>query len=189
MDASSSSLAPSLLLAMPQLRDPNFSRTVVLLCEHGPKGAMGFVVNRPTDTRAAEAVALDPPLMSDSGMRLWTGGPMEQHRGFLLLGDDPTSAESERITEGFHLTASLAVLRRLLEATPERIERTRARLLLGYAGWGPGQLDSELAESSWLTVPADPEIVFATPADEMWEAAIRSLGVDPMALAVAPGVQ
>lgn len=196
MDARSPSLAPSLLLAMPQLRDPNFARTVVLLCEYGPQGAMGFVVNRPTDTRAAEAVAMDPPLTSDSGMRLWTGGPVEQHRGFLLLGEgflpvgeDPASTDSERIGDGFRLTASLSVLRRLLEAAPERIERTRARLLLGYAGWGPGQLDSELAESSWLTAPADPDLVFATPAEEMWEAAIRSLGVDPMALAVAPGVQ
>ena len=184
-----SSLAPTLLVAMPQLRDPNFARTVVLLCEHGPRGAMGFVVNRPTETRAAEAVSMDPPLTGDSGMRLWAGGPVEQHRGFLLLGADPGSGDSERITDGFHLTASLAVLRRLLEATPERIERTRARLLLGYAGWGPGQLDSELAESAWLTAPVDPGLVFETPADEMWAATIRSLGVDPMSLAIGPGIQ
>src|SRR5262249_45145364 len=74
-------LAPSLLLAMPQLRDPNFSRAVVLLCEHGPEGAVGFVVNRPTDISAASAVALDPPPKRDSGMRLWTGGPVETNRG------------------------------------------------------------------------------------------------------------
>lgn len=183
------SLAPTLLVAMPQLRDPNFSRTVVLLCEHGPKGAMGFVVNRPTDTRAVEAVAMDPPLEGDSGMRLWTGGPVEQHRGFLLLGANPGSGDSEEIGDGFHLTASLAVLRTLLEARPEDVGHTRARLLLGYAGWGPGQLDSELAQSAWLTAPPDPELVFETPADEMWEAAIRSLGVDPMSLALGPGVQ
>src|SRR5215472_14898151 len=81
------SLAPTLLLAMPQLRDPNFSRTVVLLCQYGPSGALGFVVNRPTDVRAAEAVVLDPPVRGDSGIRLWTGGPVEPHRGFLLLGE------------------------------------------------------------------------------------------------------
>src|SRR5262249_50410474 len=85
------SLAPSLLLAMPQLRDPNFSRAVVLLCEHGPDGAVGFVVNRPTDIRAANAVALDPPPQRDSGLRLWTGGPVETNRGFLLLGNGPGS--------------------------------------------------------------------------------------------------
>jgi putative transcriptional regulator len=189
MDRDQDSIAPTLLVAMPQLRDPNFARSVVLLCEHGTGGAMGFVVNRPTTTRAAEAVSLDPPLRSDSGMRLWTGGPVEQHRGFLLLGADPGSGETERIGDGFHLTASLAVLRSLLESRPEEVEGTRARLLLGYAGWGPGQLDAELAESSWLTAPPDPDLVFATPADEMWEAAIRSLGVDPMSLALGPGVQ
>jgi putative transcriptional regulator len=189
MDEPSSVFAPGLLIAMPQLRDPNFFRTVVLLCEHGPAGAMGFVVNRPTETLAAEAVAMDPPLAGDSGMRLWSGGPVEQHRGFLLLGTDPGRGDSEQITDGFHLTASLAVLRDLLEAPPDQLGRTRARLLLGYAGWGPGQLDSELAESAWLMAPANPGIVFETPADEMWEAVIRSLGVDPMSLTPAPGVQ
>jgi putative transcriptional regulator len=189
MEDSDASLAPTLLVAMPQLRDPNFARSVVLLCEHGPKGAMGFVVNRPTETRAAEAVAMDPPLQGDSGLRLWAGGPVEQHRGFLLLGSDPGSGDAEQIGVGFHLTASLAVLRNLLEARPDEIENARARLLLGYAGWGPGQLDSELAQSAWLTAPADPGLVFETPAETMWEAAIRGLGVDPMSLALGPGVQ
>src|SRR3990172_8165949 len=75
--SSEASFAPTLLLAMPQLRDPNFVRSVVLLCEHGPNGAVGFVVNRPTDLRAAESVALEPPLSGDSGLMLWTGGPVE----------------------------------------------------------------------------------------------------------------
>jgi len=183
------SLAPTLLLAMPQLRDPNFSRTVVLLCEHGPKGALGFVVNRPTDRRAAEAVALDPPLRGDSGLMLWTGGPVEPQRGFLLLGDNPGVADSERVADGFHLTASLAVLRKLLEDDPATVAVQRCRLLLGYAGWAPGQLDSELAASAWLTAPPDAALVFDAPPDEMWERAIRSLGVDPMALQLGPGVQ
>jgi putative transcriptional regulator len=132
---------------------------------------------------------MEPPLTGDSGMRLWAGGPVEQHRGFLLLGNDPGHGDGEQIMPGFHLTASLAVLRELLEAEPERLGPTRARLLLGYAGWGPGQLDSELADSAWLTTTADPDLVFETPAEEMWEAAIRTLGVDPMALTAGPGVQ
>ena len=189
MDDPSSVLAPSLLVAMPQLRDPNFFRSVVLLCEHGPDGAMGFVVNRPTETRAVEAVAMEPPLAGDSGMVLWAGGPVEQHRGFLLLGADLGRGESEPISSDFHLTASLAVLREILEATPDRPDHTRARLLLGYAGWGPGQLDAELAESAWITAPADPALVFETPPDTMWERAIRSLGIEPMSLSPAPGVQ
>ena len=183
------SFAPTLLLAMPQLRDPNFSRTVVLLCQYGPSGALGFVVNRPTDVRAAEAVVLDPPVRGDSGIRLWTGGPVEPHRGFLLLGEDPGVSESEKVSDGFHLTASLDVLRRLLESDPADVAARRARLLLGYAGWGPGQLDQELTGSAWLTAPPDPALVFETPAEEMWERAIRGLGVEPMALQLGPGVQ
>src|SRR5262249_36439400 len=131
------SLAPSLLLAMPQPRDPNFSRAAGLLCEDGPDGAVGFVVNRPTDIRAANAVALDPPPQRDSGLRLWTGGPVETNRGFLLLGNDPGSDGSQRIGEGFYLTPSMEILRPLLEAHPLQLPRRRCRLLLGYAGWGP----------------------------------------------------
>jgi putative transcriptional regulator len=183
------SFAPTLLLAMPQLRDPNFTRSVVLLCEHGEQGALGFVVNRPTDIRAADSVALDPPLNGDSGLKLWTGGPVEPQRGFLLLGDDPGVDDSECISTGFHLTASVEVLRRLLEDAPDELARRRCRLLLGYAGWGPGQLDSELTASAWLTAPPDPGLVFDAPPAEMWERAIRSLGVDPMALQLGPGIQ
>src|SRR5262245_55495020 len=182
-------LTPSLLLAMPQLRDPNFTRSVVLLCEHGPDCALGFVVNRPTDVHAAQAVALDPPPVRDSGLRLWTGGPVETSRGFLLLGEDPDVEQSQRVGDGFYITSSMEVLRPLLEAHPLELPQRRCRLLLGYAGWGPGQLDQELAASAWLTAPADPDLVFGTPADEMWETAIRGLGVDPLALQPAPGVQ
>jgi putative transcriptional regulator len=183
------SFAPTLLIAMPQLQDRNFSRSVVLLCEHGSSGAIGFVVNRPTELKAASAVALDPPPHGDSGLMLWTGGPVEPQRGFLLLGDNPGVEDSEEITDGFHLTASVDVLRRLLETTPDELARRRCRLLLGYAGWAPGQLDGELAQSAWLSAPPDPGLVFETEPDQMWERAIRSLGVDPMALQLAPGVQ
>jgi putative transcriptional regulator len=183
------SFAPTLLLAMPQLRDPNFSRTVVLLCEHGPRGALGFVVNRPTEVRAADAVVLDPPLQGDSGIVLWTGGPVEPQRGFLLLGYDPEIDDSEKVSEGFHLTASAELLRKLLEFPPDQMAGRRARLLLGYAGWGPGQLDQELTASAWLTAPPDADLVFETPPEHMWERAIRGLGVDPMALQVGAGVQ
>lgn len=189
MDGETARFAPTLLLAMPQLRDKNFARSVVLLCEHGNQGAVGFVVNRPTEMRASEAVALDPPLRVDSGMMLWNGGPVEPERGFLLLGAHPGVADSERITDGFHLTASIEVLRRFLEIQSDELPGLRARLLLGYAGWGPGQLDAELAASAWLAAPPDPDLVFESPPEEMWERAIRGLGVDPMALTLAPGIQ
>lgn len=185
------SIAPALLVAMPQLLDRNFHRSVVLLVEHNEERAVGFVVNKPTETRAAEAVVLDPPANGDSGLCLWTGGPVEPHRGFLLLGRDPgTDAdESEEVTTGFHLTASLDVLRRLIESSPASLADERCRLLLGYAGWGPGQLDHELAQSAWLLAPISTELVFETHPDAMWERAIRSLGIDPLALQAAPGIQ
>jgi putative transcriptional regulator len=183
------SFAPTLLLAMPQLRDRNFARSVVLLCEHGAKGALGFVVNRPTELRASQVVSLEPPLRGDSGLMLWTGGPVEPQRGFLLLGDDPGIEESERVSDGFHLTSSVDGLRRLLEIGPGELANRRCRLLLGYAGWGPGQLDTEITACAWLTAEPDPDLVFETPPDQMWERAIRGLGVDPMALQVGAGVQ
>src|SRR5258705_11506912 len=150
------SFAPTLLLAMPQLRDPNFVRSVVLLCEHGAQGARDSVVNGRTEVGAVDAVVLDPPASGDSGLMLWAGGPVESQRGFLLLGDDPGVADSERVAEGFHLTASVDVLRRLLTAAPADTALRRARLLLGYAGWGPGQLDAELTPSPRLTAPPQP---------------------------------
>jgi putative transcriptional regulator len=189
--AEAGSIAPALLVAMPQLLDPNFRRSVVLLVEHSEERAVGFVVNRPTDTRAADAVVLDPPATGDSGLCLWTGGPVEPHRGFLLLGRDPgtESEESEIVTEGIHLTASLEVLRSLIETSPTALADEPCRLLLGYAGWGPGQLDRELAESAWLLAPLKRELVFDTAPEAMWERTIRSLGIEPLALQAAPGIQ
>ena len=158
---------------MPQLRDPNFVRSVVLLCEHGAQGALGFVVNRPTEVRAVDAVVLDPPASGDSGLMLWAGGPVESQRGFLLLGDDPGVEDSERVAEGFHLTASVDVLRRLLTAAPADTALRRARLLLGYAGWGPGQLESELDQNAWFVVDLHNDDPFASDPDRLWRSVLR----------------
>jgi len=187
--ASTGSFAPTLLLAMPQMADPNFARSVVLLCEHGAEGAIGFIVNRPTDLRAAAAVVLDPPVSRDNGLVFWSGGPVEPERGFLLLGESPGGGDSQCVAEGLYLTASVEVLRGILESDPQEVARRRCRLLLGYAGWGPGQLDQELTASAWLAAPAEADLVFNTAPEVMWDRAIRSLGVDPMALQLGPGVQ
>ncbi|HSV07263.1 MAG TPA: YqgE/AlgH family protein, partial [Candidatus Binatus sp.] len=187
--ASTGSFAPTLLLAMPQMADRNFARSVVLLCEHGADGAIGFIVNRPTDLRAAAAVVLDPPVSRDNGLVFWSGGPVEPERGFLLLGESPGAVDSQCVAEGLYLTASVEVLRGILESDPQEVARRRCRLLLGYAGWGPGQLDQELTASAWLSAPAEADLVFNTAPEVMWDRAIRSLGVDPMALQLGPGVQ
>lgn len=183
MGRSASSLAPTLLVSMPQMLDPNFARSVVLLCEHGPEGAFGLIVNRPSETLAAEAVQLVPPPARDSGVALWSGGPVEPQRGWILLGEEPAEADSVEVAEGVYLTTSLDVLRRIVEdGWP------RTRILTGYAGWGPGQLDDELAASAWLTADITAALVFDTPADGMWEAAIRTLGADPGLLQMGHGV-
>ena len=138
---------------------------------------------------AAAAVVLDPPVSRDNGLVFWSGGPVEPERGFLLLGESPGAVDSQCVSEGLYLTASVEVLRRLLECDPEEVARKRCRLLLGYAGWGPGQLDRELTASAWLTAPAEAGLVFGTAPEAMWERAIRSLGVDPLALQLGPGIQ
>lgn len=178
------SLAPTLLLSMPQLSDPNFHQTVVLLCEHNPAGAFGLVLNRPTDTPAAAAVQLDPPILRASPMPLWAGGPVEPHRGWILLGEQAEEGETLEICSGLYLSTSPLLLRRLLEGSPSH----RARLLNGYAGWGPGQLDEELAASAWLTTDVELDLVFDTDAAMMWESGIRRLGADPALLQMSRGV-
>ena len=183
MPTDNSPLAPSLLVAMPQLVDPNFARAVVLLCEHHDKGAMGLVVNRPTETRASEILQLDPPLARESNLPVWIGGPVDPTRGWLLLAD--SEADGAQICPGLYLSASVACLRQVMEA---EIPQPRCRFLVGYAGWGPRQLDSELAASAWLTVPLELDLLFDTPSESMWEVAIRRLGIDPAALAMGPGV-
>ncbi len=173
----------SLLISMPQLQDPNFARTVVLLCDYGPDGAFGLVINRPADVPATEMVRLEPPVVAGNDMPLWIGGPVEPQRGWILLGEEP-AAEFKRIRDGLYLSTSPALLREVLEARPA----PRARVLAGYAGWGPGQLDDELAQSAWLMADVDLDIVFDVPAAAMWETVIRRLGADPSMLTTGHGV-
>ena len=217
-----SSLAPSLLLSMPQLVDPNFNRTVVLMCTHNNQGAFGLVVNRPLVTTGRIVVDLDPPAAAprakrdkperahpdvaqggpergesrgtgtreqggpDRELQVWVGGPVEPERSWILVGDEPADMEEPgtRIAEGLYLSTSPDLLRRLLEPSPP----PRARLMIGYSGWGPGQLEAELEASAWLISDVDRDLIFNTAPERMWEAAIRRLGADPAALHTSRGV-
>lgn len=181
------SLAPSLLLSMPQLVDPNFNRTVVLLCKHSEEGAFGLVVNRPLATTGRVVVQLDPPVSTDHELRVWVGGPVEPERSWVLVGEEPDTAGERlgvRIADGLYLSTSPNLLRRLLETPPP----SHARLVIGYAGWGAGQLEAELEASAWLISDVDRDLIFATPPEQMWERAIRRLGADPAALQASRGV-
>jgi putative transcriptional regulator len=180
-------LAPAFLLSMPQLTDPNFSRTVVLLCKHSEDGAFGLVVNRPLTTSGRVVVNLDPPVTTDRELEVWVGGPVEPQRSWMLASGDVVRGEDFTgmpIAEGLSLTTSPDLLRRLLEPEPPPY----ARLIVGYSGWAPGQLEAELEASAWLISDVDPQLIFNTPADRMWEAAIRRLGADPATLQMSKGV-
>src|SRR3954466_5654408 len=186
-DSMTSSLAPTFLLSMPQMTDPNFTRTVVLLCKHHHDGAFGLVVNRPLVTSGRVTVKLDPPVSTDRELQVWVGGPVEPHRSWVLVGEEPDEAEElggMKIADGLYLSTSPDLLRRLLEPDPPAM----TRLLVGYSGWGPGQLEAELEEASWLMSDIDRALIFNTPAGRLWEAAIRRLGVDPAALHMSRGV-
>jgi putative transcriptional regulator len=179
------SLAPSLLLSMPQLIDPNFHKSVVLLCEHAPEGAFGLVVNRPSDIAAASAVRLQPPVDQPNDLPLLIGGPVEPQRGWILTAQPPDGVEYRGVGAGLYLSASPVLLRRVLTIRPLP---KRTQVLAGYAGWGPGQLDEELAQSSWLIMPVELDLIFEIPAAAAWEMAIRRLGADPHALQQGHGV-
>jgi len=174
---------PALLLSMPQLQDPNFAKTVVLLCEYNPDGAFGVVLNRPTDMSAISMVRLDPPVTDGNDMPLYIGGPVEPQRGWILLGAAPAT-QFKTISDGLYLSTSPTLLRHVLVTRPA----PRARVLAGYAGWGPGQLDEELAQSAWLMSDIELDLIFDIRASAMWETAIRRLGADPSTLTMGHGV-
>jgi putative transcriptional regulator len=180
-----SSLAPALLVSMPQLTDPNFAKSVVLLCEHAPEGAFGLVVNRPSEISAAAAVHTHPPLDVPNDLPLLIGGPVEPQRGWILTAQQPEGVEHQGLGAGLYLSASPVLLRRALTARPMP---NRTIVLAGYAGWGPRQLDAELAESAWLIAPVDLDLIFEIPSNASWEMAIRRLGADPHHLQAGHGV-
>jgi putative transcriptional regulator len=185
------SLAPTLLLSMPQLLDPNFKHTVVLLCTHTEDGAFGLVVNRPVVTSGRVVVNLEPPISTERELEVWIGGPVEPQRSWMLVGRDlepdfePDDVERGMpIASGLSLTTSPELLRRMLE----REAPSRTRLVLGYSGWAAGQLEAELQQSAWLMCDVDADLIFDTPAAGMWETAIRRLGADPATLQMSRGV-
>ena len=177
-------LAPVLLVSMPQMLDPNFARTVVLLAEYGRHGAFGLVVNRRMDEPAHEVIRPDPPMDIRKDVHLFVGGPVEPNRAWVLTAHRELDNDALEIQSGVYLSASPTLIRHALQSSPD----PPLRLVIGYAGWGPGQLDEELAASSWLMAPVAADLVFETPIDQMWETAIRRLGAEPSALQSSSGV-
>ncbi len=172
-----SSLKSQLLIAMPTLADPNFSRTVTYICEHGDHGAMGIVLNRPTDLSLADVLRhmdIEGGLGAAGTQIVYLGGPVEEERGFVLHTRTEPWDSTLAIDDGISITTS----RDILEAMAHGNGPDRTLVALGYAGWGAGQLEDELQQNAWLSGPSDRSILFELPADQRWEAAARLLGVD-----------
>ena len=181
------SLAPTFLVAMPQLLDPNFRRTVVLLVHHDEEGTFGIVLNRSTEITAPSLCAtLDIAWHGEQAEPIGWGGPVQPQTGWVLFDDESDTAfgdDVKYVGEGVHFAGSLDVLRKIAVAPPQRL-----RLLLGYAGWGPGQLESELAEGAWLLAPVSREMVFDIDPSRMWEQVLRNMGIEPATLVATRGV-
>lgn len=180
-------MAPGLLLAMPQLQDPNFSRAVVLMIEHSPQGSFGLVINHPSPIKASELLdSLEMSWHGEDTAVVWAGGPVSPSTGWVLhepIGVAQPGQGTIAITSSILLSTSPDRLRAIANQPPRNI-----RLLLGYSGWGAGQLEEEMARGAWLHVAADPKLVFDTPPDEIWETALGQLGINPASLFVSRGV-
>ncbi|ART79561.1 YqgE/AlgH family protein [Oceanisphaera avium] len=181
------SLQHHFLIAMPSLKDPFFGGAVTYVCEHNDEGAMGLVINIPIDLPLYELLAQLEMAPEDERSELkrpvLQGGPVAADRGFVLHTPKNGFSSSQLLADNLMITTSPDVLETLgSEEAPEHY-----LVALGYAGWTPGQLEQELSENSWLTVPADTELLFDTPFSKRWQQAIARLGVDPQHLSSQVG--
>ncbi|MBX3662321.1 MAG: YqgE/AlgH family protein [Burkholderiales bacterium] len=171
-------LTQHFLIAMPAMADPHFAKTLTLVCEHNENGALGIIVNRPTDLSLQgllEQVKVTPdPQQSFSSVPVHFGGPVQVDRGFVLHKPQGSWQSTLKVGEDIGLTTS----KDILEAAARGEGPPQMLITLGYAGWAPGQLEHELAQNAWLTVPARTDILFDLPAEERLPAAMQLLGVD-----------
>ncbi|MCU0700173.1 MAG: YqgE/AlgH family protein [Myxococcaceae bacterium] len=178
-------LAPGFLIAMPQMLDPNFARTVVLMLEHNDEGAMGLVINRTaeltfSDLGRSQKLEIAPGRELDP---IFVGGPVEPYRGF-VLHDDESVEERAPLLPGLFLSVTTDALEPLLKSPSIRL-----RFCLGYAGWGPGQLEKEIEQGSWLFTEARREVVLLGEPEHVWSEVIKSMGVDPAMLVTTGGIR
>ena len=179
-------LPGQLLIAIPSMTDPRFEKSVIYMCAHNADGAMGLVINRAIDSLTFPELLEQLEIDSGSGgdqIRVLFGGPVEQARGFVLHSPDYIQDASLVVDDNVVLTATIDILRAIADGTGPN----NCLLALGYAGWGAGQLDSEIKSNGWLSVDADEELVFGCNLDEKWERAMTKIGIDPRMLSDAAG--
>ncbi|MCZ4259544.1 MAG: YqgE/AlgH family protein [Limimaricola soesokkakensis] len=187
MKALNPDLSGKLLIAMPGMGDPRFDHAVIFICAHSDEGAMGLIVNKPaTEVRFSDLleqleITPDPGLRD---IRVHLGGPVEESRGFVLHTTDYASDQGTlQVDEGTAMTATLDVLEEIAHGRGPK----SSLLALGYAGWGPGQLESELAQNGWLIGEAQHAVVFGRANEHKWAAALKGLGIDPLSLSPTSG--
>ena len=183
-------LTNQFLIAMPGMADDTFAGTVVYLCEHSERGALGLVINKPIDIKLKnlfEKVELSLDREELAELPVYFGGPVQTERGFVLherLGSEPSAYSSTMsVPGGLEMTTS----RDVLEAMSNGAGPKRVLITLGYSGWEAGQLEDELGRNGWLTVDADPAIIFDTPIEKRYERAVSLLGIDPRMLSPDAG--
>ena len=179
-------LTDHFIIAMPGLEDANFDHSVTYICEHDDSGSFGLIINKETELKVGE-VMQQMQIDSDDNSKLdepiFIGGPVQPDRGFILHSPTGDWNSSLQVNDKIALTTS----KDILEAIASSQGPEHSMVALGYAGWGPGQLEAEMAANSWLSCPADEQIIFHTPCSDRWQAAADILGVDLSLLTNDPG--
>jgi len=171
-------LEGSILIAMPSMSDPRFKKTIILLIAHNEEGAMGIVLNKNMETLTFKSLLDQLEIEHDEDVgktRVHFGGPVDSERGFVLHSTDTIHETSAIISEGIAVTATLDMLQTMASGEGP----SSSFVALGYAGWGPGQLEQEIQQNGWLVVDADPDLVFGQQLSGKWQSAIGKLGFDP----------
>ena len=180
-------LTGALLISMPAMGDPRFERSVILICAHGEDGAMGLIINKPSQELdfAGLLEHLDIPSAPEGrDIRVHFGGPVEMGRGFVLHSPEyRATGGTMEVAGGYAMTATLDILQELAQGGGPR----EALLALGYAGWGPGQLEAEIARNDWLTTEPPPGLIFGADDGGKWSAALKAMGIAPLVLSAAAG--
>jgi putative transcriptional regulator len=165
------------LIAMPALQDNNFSHTVTYICEHNTNGTLGITINRPSEFQLSEMLtqlAIEFKLPATGLRSIFVGGPVQQDRGFILHSPNGNWESSLKVNDSISVTTSRDILQAIADGTgPDE-----CIIALGYSGWAPGQLEAELSANAWLSCPANHQILFHTPVENIWQEAAKLLGVD-----------
>lgn len=174
-------LTGQLIIAMPGMRDPRFEKSVIYMCAHNDDGAMGLVVNRALESLTfpdmLEQLGIDP-IGAGAKISVHFGGPVESGRGFVLHSRDYLQEATMVVDHDVAMTATIDILKAIAGGEGPR----QSLLALGYAGWGPGQLDTEIKSNGWLHVAADSDLVFGPDQDAKWQRAMDKIGIDPRML-------